>query len=80
MTRPDLRSTRRRRFNPDGIEPLVSAAGLVLLVLSVIELATLLLGRRCNGIGSICRPGTTTTPLRRKGTQLVEKTKRVLRI
>ncbi len=44
MTRLDRPSTRRRRFNPDGNERLVSAAGLVLLALSVVELATLVLG------------------------------------
>jgi hypothetical protein len=44
MTRLDLPSTRRRRFNPEGNERLIAAAGLMLLVLSVIELGTLLLG------------------------------------
>lgn len=44
MTPPDRPSTKRRPFNPDGNERLVSAAGLVLLALSVVELATLVLG------------------------------------
>lgn len=35
---------RQRRFDPDGNERLVSAAGLLLLVLTLVELGTLLLG------------------------------------
>jgi hypothetical protein len=61
------------QLNPDGNERLTAAVGIVLVVLTVVELATVLFGLpsspdsspaqrycRCDSTGCTCRPSTTT--------------------